>query len=201
MMRPEAGGNFRFIYPAKKDHEPYGVVVVEPKVFTDNRGFFSETFNSVHMVASGIPEVFKQDNHSFSKKGVIRGLHIQTSSPQGKLVRCIRGSIYDVAVDVRKDSKTFGCWFGTELSQKNGYMMYIPEGFAHGFMALEDSDVLYKCTEVWQPQSDRTILYDDPAIKINWLKMARDHNIEEFIVSQKDISSAISIELFAQRHL
>jgi dTDP-4-dehydrorhamnose 3,5-epimerase len=146
-----------------------GVVVVEPRVFEDDRGFFMETFHRQKFAAAGIDVEFVQDNHSRSRSGVLRGLHYQLAHPQGKLVRAIRGAIFDVAVDLRKSSPAFGRWYGCELSEANRRQMYIPAGFAHGFCVTSDSaEVVYKCTELYHPEDERTLLWNDPALGIRW---------------------------------
>jgi dTDP-4-dehydrorhamnose 3,5-epimerase len=146
-----------------------GVLVLEPTVFGDTRGFFQETWNEKVFQDIGIDADFVQDNHSRSSKGILRGLHYQIQSPQGKLVRVSRGRVFDVAVDIRKSSPFFGRWTGAELSDDNKRMMWIPPGFAHGFMALEDdTDFLYKCTQFYEPQWDRSIAWNDPDIGIDW---------------------------------
>lgn len=146
------------------------IQIIEPKVFGDNRGFFMESWNSndFSQVASGI--TFVQDNHSRSKKGVVRGLHFQLPPhAQAKLVRCIYGRIFDVAVDIRKSSPTFGKWVGVELSAENKRQLWIPEGFAHGFVALSDfAEVFYKTNEYWHKECEGSIRWDDPTIAINW---------------------------------
>jgi dTDP-4-dehydrorhamnose 3,5-epimerase len=146
-----------------------GVLLIEPKVFADERGFFLETWNAARYAEAGLPAAFVQDNHSRSKRGVLRGLHYQQPNPQGKLVRCSRGAIFDVAVDIRVGSPSFGKWFGVELSEENKRMLWVPEGFAHGFCALTDrADVLYKCTALYDGAADRSILWNDPDIGIEW---------------------------------
>jgi dTDP-4-dehydrorhamnose 3,5-epimerase len=146
-----------------------GVLLIEPKVFGDTRGFFMETYRIDTFREAGIADPFVQDNHSRSARGVLRGLHYQEPNPQGKLVRCTRGAIFDVAVDIRRGSLSFGHWFGVELSQANKLMLWIPPGFAHGFCAVEDeSDLVYKCTTLYDPKSDRAILWNDPEIGIEW---------------------------------
>ncbi|MBI3865419.1 MAG: dTDP-4-dehydrorhamnose 3,5-epimerase [Planctomycetia bacterium] len=149
--------------------ELQGIVVIEPKVFEDERGFFLETFHRPRFAAAGIDVEFVQDNHSRSRQGVLRGLHYQLTRPQGKLVRVVRGSVLDVAVDLRRSSPTFGRWFGCELSESNRRQVYIPPGFAHAFCVTSDvADVIYKCTEVYVPQDERTLLWSDPALGIKW---------------------------------
>ena len=147
-----------------------GVVVIEPKVFGDDRGFFFESFNQrAFDEATGSSFTFVQDNHSRSSRGVLRGLHYQVSQPQGKLVRAVSGSIYDVAVDLREGSPTFGTWFGIELSADNTKQLWIPPGLAHGFLVTSDSaDVLYKTTDYYAPEHERTILWSDPTLAIQW---------------------------------
>jgi dTDP-4-dehydrorhamnose 3,5-epimerase len=146
------------------------VLVLEPRVFGDARGFFFESFNRrVFAELTGYTGDFVQDNHSRSQRGVLRGLHYQLRQPQGKLVRVVEGAVFDVAVDVRRGSVTFGRWVGVELSEENKRMAWIPPGFAHGFLVLSDSaDFLYKTTDYWAPEHERTIAWDDPAIGIEW---------------------------------
>lgn len=146
-----------------------GLAIIEPKVFTDSRGYFTETYNQKDMEAEGLDMVFVQDNQSMSKRGVLRGMHFQKTHPQGKLVRAIRGSVYDVAVDLRAGSETFGKWFGVELTAENKKQFYIPTGFAHGFLVLsEEAEFCYKCTDFYCPGDDGGILWNDPAIGIEW---------------------------------
>ncbi|HYO76202.1 MAG TPA: dTDP-4-dehydrorhamnose 3,5-epimerase [Thermoanaerobaculia bacterium] len=146
-----------------------GVLIVEPKVFGDQRGWFMETFNADVFRAHGLPDAFAQDNQSYSTAGVVRGLHYQLEQPQGKLVRCTRGAILDVAVDIRRGSPHFGKWTAVELTAENRRMLWVPPRFAHGFAVLsEDAEVLYKCTTLWHQQSDRSILWNDPDIGIDW---------------------------------
>ena len=154
-------------------------VIIEPKVFGDDRGFFTEVFHKEKFAAAGLPDVFVQDNHSRSQQGVLRGLHFQYPLWQGKLVRVVIGSIFDVAVDIRPDSPTYGEWLGIELSADNGKQLYIPEGFAHGFCSLTDADVTYKCTNVYKKEDDTGILWNDPDIGVEW-------PISSAIVSEKD---------------
>lgn len=157
------------------------VVLVKPKIFEDERGFFMETYKSTDFEKAGITQNFVQDNHSKSTKGIIRGLHYQTNpKAQAKLVRCSSGEIFDVAVDVRKGSPTFGKWVGTKLSAKNKKMLFIPEGFAHGFLVLSDNvEVIYKASETYSPEHDAGILWNDPDIGIEW-------DIDNPILSEKD---------------
>ncbi len=146
-----------------------GVVIVEPTLFGDERGYFMETFHSERFEAAGLPHEFVQDNQSRSARNVLRGLHYQEPKGQGKLVRAIRGSIFDVAVDVRRGSPNFGEWFGTELSEENRRLLWVPVGFAHGFAVLSESaDVAYKCTALYNPQTERGLLWNDPAVGIDW---------------------------------
>ncbi len=146
------------------------VIVIEPKVFGDSRGFFFESFNGKAFdEAVGRHVEFVQDNHSRSTKGVLRGLHYQIQQPQGKLVRVVRGAVYDVAVDIRRRSPTFGRWVSIELSEENQRMLWVPQGFAHGFMVLSESaDFLYKTTDYYAPQHERCIAWDDPDLAIAW---------------------------------
>lgn len=145
------------------------VLIIEPKVFGDERGFFYESYNQRAMLAAGITAEFVQDNHSRSARGVLRGLHYQTQHTQGKLVRVISGSVYDVAVDLRKSSSTFGRWVGIELSADNKRMAWIPPGFAHGFVVTsDDAEFLYKTTDYWAPEFERSLLWNDPALGIIW---------------------------------
>ena len=146
------------------------VLIIEPKVFGDERGFFFESFNQQGFnQATGLSENFVQDNHSRSAKGVLRGLHYQLQQPQGKLVRCVRGAVFDVAVDIRKSSPSFGKWVGAELTEKNHKQLWVPAGFAHGFLVLSDSaDFLYKTTEYYAPAHERCIVWNDTALNIQW---------------------------------
>lgn len=145
------------------------VFIVEPKVFADARGFFYESFNKKLMQAAGITGDFVQDNHSRSIKNVLRGLHYQIKQPQGKLIRATVGEIFDVAVDIRRRSPTFGKWVGFNLSEQNRRMAWIPPGFAHGFLVLsEHAEVLYKTTDYWAPQFERTIIWNDDSLGITW---------------------------------
>jgi dTDP-4-dehydrorhamnose 3,5-epimerase len=146
------------------------LVVLEPKVFGDARGFFFESFNRrVFAELTGFAGEFVQDNHSRSQRGVLRGLHYQIRNPQGKLVRVVDGAVYDVAVDLRRKSPTFGRWYGAELSADNKRMLWIPPGFGHGFLVLSGSaDFLYKTTDYWAPEHERTIAWNDPDLGIAW---------------------------------
>lgn len=147
-----------------------GVLVLEPKVFGDDRGFFFESFNARDFEqATGVQRTFVQDNHSKSAKGVLRGLHYQTQHAQGKLVRVTQGAVFDVAVDIRKDSPTFGQWFGLELSADNKKQLWIPEGLAHGFLVTSDSaEFLYKTTDYYHPEFERSLLWNDSDLCIDW---------------------------------
>ena len=146
------------------------VLVIEPKVFGDARGFFYESFNQRELErAVGRPLRFVQDNHSLSARGVLRGLHYQLPHPQGKLVRVVRGEVFDVAVDLRKGSPTFGRWVGEVLSAKDKRQLFVPEGFAHGFLVLSDeAEFLYKTTDYWHPEHERCIRWDDPELGVAW---------------------------------
>ena len=146
------------------------VVLIEPKVFGDARGFFYESFNQRDFnAATGTDYPFVQDNHSRSSKGVLRGLHYQIQQPQGKLVRVVQGAVFDVAVDIRKSSPTFGQWVGAELSADNHHQLWIPPGFAHGFVVLSDvAEFLYKTTDYYAPQHERCIAWNDPTLAIDW---------------------------------
>ena len=161
--------------------------ILEPTVFGDERGFFLETYNKKEFEEIGIFDEFVQDNHSKSKKGVLRGLHFQTRHSQGKLVRVIKGSVYDVAVDIRKGSSTFGKWYGIELSAENKKMFFIPKGFAHGFLTLEDdTEFQYKCTDFYAPQYDSGIMWNDKDININWNFEKYGLKEEDIVLSEKD---------------
>jgi dTDP-4-dehydrorhamnose 3,5-epimerase len=145
------------------------VLLIEPKVFQDERGFFLESYQKKNFSEAGIPFDFVQDNHSKSCQGVLRGLHYQIRQPQGKLLRVVAGEIFDVAVDIRRHSPTFGKWFGTYLSAENKQMLWVPIGFAHGFYVTgPEAELLYKATDYYAPQSERSILWNDPAINIQW---------------------------------
>ncbi len=159
------------------------LLIIETKVFEDNRGFFIESYNKKDFKEIGLDIDFVQDNHSKSKKGVLRGLHFQLRHPQGKLVSVIKGRVFDVAVDLRSHSKTFSKWFGIELSDENGLQFYIPEGFAHGFVALEDdTHFLYKCTDYYHPEDEVGIVWNDPSINVEW----PIDKAGELIISEKD---------------
>lgn len=159
--------------------------ILEPTVFEDSRGFFMESWNEKEFSEIGLNIKFVQDNHSRSKKGVLRGLHFQEPYPQGKLVRVIRGAIFDVAVDIREDSPTFKKWFGIILDEHNRRMLYIPEGFLHGFLTLSEwADVLYKTTEYYYKEYDRGIIWNDPDLEIKW--PLEEYGIDKLILSEKD---------------
>ncbi len=157
------------------------VILIEPRVLTDERGFFMETYKYSDFAKMGIREKFVQDNHSMSIKSVLRGLHYQENpKAQGKLVRCLKGRIFDVAVDIRSSSHSYTQWVGIELSEENHSMLYIPAGFAHGFLVLSQmAEVVYKCTEEYSPEHDSGIIWNDPKININW-------PISDPIISEKD---------------
>ncbi|AKN25011.1 dTDP-4-dehydrorhamnose 3,5-epimerase [Stutzerimonas stutzeri] len=146
------------------------VLIIEPKVFGDERGFFYESFNAAAFeAATGLKRQFVQDNHSKSQRGVLRGLHYQIQQPQGKVVRVVAGEVFDVAVDLRKSSPSFGRWFGTHLSAQNQRQLWIPEGFAHGFVVLSESaEFLYKTTDYYAPEHERSLLWNDPELGIQW---------------------------------
>jgi dTDP-4-dehydrorhamnose 3,5-epimerase len=162
------------------------VRLIEPVAWPDDRGFFMETWNARVFAEAGIDHLFVQDNQSRSRRGVLRGLHYQVGRPQGKLVRVVAGRAFDVAVDLRRSSPSFGQWVGTELSAENRHMLWIPPGFAHGFLALEGTDLLYKCTEFYAPELERTLLWSDPAIGIGWPMAPGDG----LILSAKDQAGA-----------
>ncbi len=145
------------------------VKIIEPKVFGDERGFFMETFRANEFEEICAKRAFVQENHSKSRRGILRGLHYQTRHTQGKLVRVISGSVYDVAVDLRKSSATFGRWLGIELSAENKLQLWVPEGFAHGFYVLsETAEFVYKCTDYYDPESERSLRWDDPQVNVDW---------------------------------
>ena len=160
-----------------------GLVVVEPKVFGDNRGYFMETYNYNDFKAAGLDMVFVQDNQSKSKKGVLRGLHFQKKNPQGKLVRVVSGEVYDVAVDLRKGSDTYGKWYGVLLSAENKKQFYVPEGFAHEFVVMsETAEFVYKCTRFYDPSDEGGLMWNDPEIGIDWPVPEN----AELLLSEKD---------------
>jgi len=160
-----------------------GLYVIEPTVFKDERGYFVETYNQNDMKEAGLDMVFVQDNQSMSTRGVLRGLHFQKQFPQGKLVRVVRGKVFDVAVDLRSDSKTYGKWFGVELSAENMKQFYIPEGFAHGFLVLSDEvEFCYKCTDFYHPGDEGGLAWNDPEIGVEW---PLEEGVD-LIISEKD---------------
>ena len=167
-----------------------GCVIIEPRVFGDERGFFLETFQAVrYQQEAGIDLVFVQDNHSRSARGVLRGLHFQKTKPQGKLVRVVRGEVYDVAVDIRNGSPTFGEWEGVILSEDNKKQFWVPPGFAHGFVVLSDTaDFEYKCTDYYDPSDEGSILWNDPDLDIPW-------PIANPVLSTKDQSAKRLVDL------
>jgi dTDP-4-dehydrorhamnose 3,5-epimerase len=174
----KTAGNFTF-----NETEIKEVYIIEPKVFGDNRGYFEETYQYENFKEAGLNMIFIQDNESKSKKGVLRGLHFQTRYSQGKLVRVLQGEVFDVAVDLRKHSKTYGKWTGVRLSSQNKKMLFIPENFAHGFLVLSDEAVFtYKCTDLYHPEFDSGILWNDKDINIAW----PTDEIDEIILSEKD---------------
>jgi dTDP-4-dehydrorhamnose 3,5-epimerase len=171
-------GQFKFIETGIE-----GLYVIEPKVFEDERGYFMETYNYNSFKAVGLNMVFVQDNQSKSKKGVLRGLHFQKKHPQGKLVRVISGEVFDVAVDLRKNSPTYKKWYGIILSAENKKQLYIPEGFAHGFLVLSDeAEFTYKCTDFYYPEDECGIIWDDKEIGIEW----PIQSTEKIMLSDKD---------------
>lgn len=152
-----------------RPQEIEGLVVVEPEVHEDERGFFFEVYRADRFREAGLPDRFVQDNHSGSGPGVIRGLHFQEPHAQGKLLRSLRGAVFDVAVDVRVGSPTFARWVGVELSENNRRLFWVPPGFAHGFAVLSDgAEIAYKCTEVYHPEAERVLAWDDPEVGIDW---------------------------------
>lgn len=159
-----------------------GVTIVEPQVFKDARGFFLETFHHKKYAQAGIDRIFLQDNHSHSSRGTVRGLHYQINHAQGKLVYVVFGEIFDVAVDIRRGSPTFGKWFGIILSEQNKKQIYVAEGFAHGFCVLSDTaDVIYKCTDFYAPEDEGGIFWADPALGIEW-------PVKNPVMSEKDLN-------------
>src|SRR5262245_11933734 len=157
----------------------YGCVLIEPTTHVDGRGYFLETFNRDRFAAAELPTEFVQDNHSKSRCGVLRGLHYQIDRPQGKLIWAVEGEIFDVAVDLRRSSPTFGHWTSVVLSAASHRQFYIPPGFAHGFYALTDAQIIYKCTDIYSPAGEQTILWNDDALGIHW-------PVQTPILSQKD---------------
>ena len=175
-----------------------GILMIEPDRFGDHRGFFAETYSQRVYAELGINERFVQDNHSLSaESGTVRGLHFQAPPhAQAKLVRCGRGAIFDVAVDIRKGSPTYGKWVGYELSAENGAQLFIPAGFAHGFATLQpDSEIIYKCSDYYAPETEGALRWDDPAIDINWPLQG------EAILSDKDAAAPILADLDSPFHM
>jgi dTDP-4-dehydrorhamnose 3,5-epimerase len=160
-----------------------GLYIIEPKVFEDNRGYFMETYNYKDFKQEGLDMIFIQDNQSKSKKGVLRGMHFQTKHSQGKLVRVIKGEVFDVAIDLRKKSETYGRWHGVFLSEENKRQFYVPEGFAHGFLVIsEEAEFVYKCTDFYYPEYEGCIAWNDPDIGILWPL----GEVEKILLSEKD---------------
>ena len=154
-----------------------GLCIIQPAVHGDNRGYFMETYNQNDMHEAGLDMVFVQDNQSMSVKGVLRGLHFQKQFPQGKLVRVIKGSVFDVAVDLRPGSASYGKWFGVELTEENKKQFYIPEGFAHGFLVLSEiAEFCYKCTDFYHPNDEGGLAWNDPKIGIEWPELVGEYN-------------------------
>ena len=171
-------GNFNFIETRIKD-----LYIIEPKVFGDQRGYFMESYNAEHFREAGLTMTFVQDNESKSSKGVLRGLHFQTRYTQGKLVRVTKGEVFDVAVDLRKGSPTYGQWEGVILSEENKRQFYVPEGFAHGFLVLSDEAVFnYKCTDFYHPEYDSGLLWNDEEVNIQWPL----NRVDNLLLSEKD---------------
>jgi len=171
-------GKFNFIQTKLK-----GVFIIDTGVFGDDRGYFMETYNYNQFKDAGLDMVFVQDNQSKSKKGVLRGLHFQNSHTQGKLVRVIKGEVFDVAVDLRKESNTYGQWVGVLLSQENKKQFYVPKGFAHGFLVLSDeAEFCYKCTDYYHQEDENGISWNDPTVNIQWPL----DGIQDLLLSEKD---------------
>ena len=172
-----------------------GLCIIEPAVHGDSRGYFMETYNQRDMEEAGLTMRFVQDNQSMSRKGVLRGLHYQKNFPQGKLVRVVRGAVYDVAVDLRRGSATYGKWYGVELSAENKKQFYIPEGFAHGFLVLSDeAEFCYKVTDFWHPNDEGGLLWNDPEIGVEWPL----EGIDEVLLSDKDRANPTFAQLNAE---
>ncbi|MBK9383871.1 MAG: dTDP-4-dehydrorhamnose 3,5-epimerase [Planctomycetes bacterium] len=168
------------------------VKLIEPKAFADDRGFFLESWHRDKFAAAGIDCSFAQDNHSRSKRGTLRGLHYQKHPGQAKLLRCVRGAIWDVAVDIRPGSPTFGRWVAEELSEQNQRMLFIPVGFAHGFVVLsEEADVMYKCSNVYVAETEAGIAWDDPDVRVAW-------PVKDPVLSQRDRTNPRLRELYPQ---
>ena len=173
-------------FQIEKCGEIDGLYLIQPTVFGDSRGYFMETYNYEEFKEAGLDMVFVQDNQSSSTKGVLRGLHYQKKHTQGKLVRVLSGEVFDVAVDIRKGSKTYGKWFGVTLSAEKKNMFYIPEGFAHGFYVLSDTaEFAYKCTDFYHPNDEGGLYFDDPEIGVEW-PMPEGMTKEDLIISEKD---------------
>lgn len=171
------------------------LLVIEPKVFGDDRGFFLESWNEGAFRAAGLDLRFVQDNHSRSARGVLRGIHFQNPDPQGKLVRVVSGRVWDVAVDLRKSSPTFGQWYGLELSAANKKLFWVPPGFGHGFVSLEDgTDFLYKCTAPYVPANEHSLLWNDPTVGIEWPLEGLEPQLS---AKDRDASTLDQIEPFA----
>ena len=167
---------FNFVETKIKD-----VFIITPTVFGDNRGYFMESYNESEFKAAGLDYTFVQDNQSSSRKGVLRGLHFQKTFPQAKLVRVLRGEVFDVAVDLRRDSATYGQWVGVHLSEENKRQFMVPRGFAHGFLVTSDyAEFAYKCDEFYHPEDEAGIIYNDPEIAVEW------PDVGEIILSEKD---------------
>lgn len=166
------------------------VLILEPQIFGDERGFFFESFNAREFeLATGVQREFVQDNHSRSAKGVLRGMHYQVRRPQGKLVRVVAGSVFDVAVDLRRSSSSFGMWVGVELSAQNKRQLWVPEGFAHGFLVTSDSaEFLYKTTDYWYPEHERSLLWSDPVVGVQWPK------VPEIKLADKDKAGKLIVD-------
>ena len=173
-----------------------GLYVVQPHSFCDNRGYFCEMYNKADFFDAGLTMEFVQDNESESCAGTLRGMHFQIKKPQGKLVRVVSGSVYDVAVDIRPESKTFGRWHGVLLSAENKTMFYIPEGFAHGFIALEDNTIFsYKCSNFYDKSDEGAIFYGDPDLNINWT----DYYSGALTISEKDLKNPLFKESLGEK--
>jgi dTDP-4-dehydrorhamnose 3,5-epimerase len=177
------------------------VVLVQPDVFRDDRGFFLETYQTRKYGAAGLPEEFVQDNHSYSVRGTLRGLHAQLRRPQGKLLRVVQGEIFDVAVDIRPGSPTFGRWVGEVLSGENHHQLWVPPGFAHGFCVISDTaHVLYKCTELYDREDEIAVAWNDPRIGVNW-------PVREPLLSARDLGAPALAEIvhrlakYGEKHL
>ena len=195
-MTTVESGNFTFTQTSIE-----GVVIVDVKAFGDERGRFMETYKQPDFVAGGIDVDFVQDNQSSSVKGVLRGLHFQIQHPQSKLVRVIAGEVFDVAVDLREGSPTFGSWEGVALSAENRRQLFIPRGFAHGFLVLSDrAEFCYKCDDVYHPNDEGGLMWDDPAIGIEWPALAGDDAFDrsKVILSDKDQKHPSFAEQFAR---